>query len=286
MPTRWFFETLHPHVRQGLAVRRTLASRRTAFQQMQILDTLAYGRALILDGVVQTTEGDEFIYHEMMTHIPLMAHPNPRRVLIIGGGDGGIAREVLRHPMVERVVMVEIDAAVIRFCRRYLPKICGRAFQDRRLEVLVDDGAAYVRTIAERFDVAIVDSPDPIGPAKVLFATEFYRNLARVLGPSGLMVRQTGSTILQPWEMRDAFRRLKAVFRIVAPYVAAIPTYIGGLFGFLYASQRVQPVRVTPAHLEARYRRARLASCQYYTPAIHRACFALPANVRARPAPV
>jgi len=285
MPTRWFFEALHGSVRQGLAVRRTVARQRTRFQSMQILDTAAYGRALVLDRVVQTTEGDEFIYHEMMTHVPLIAHPQPRRVLIIGGGDGGIAREVLRHPSVEQVTMVEIDPAVIQACRRYLPKICGRAFRDRRLQVVVDDGARYVRTSQERFDVAIIDSPDPIGPATVLFVTAFYRHVARLLRRSGVMACQTGSTFLQPWELTGTYRRLRRVFKIAMPYVAAIPTYVGGMFGFLFASDQVQPLRVTPAQVEARIRRARLA-CRYYTPAIHRACFALPANVRALVAPV
>ncbi len=281
----WFAETLHRSVRQTLAVKRPIATVKTAFQQMQILDTEAYGRALVLDGVVQTTERDEHIYHEMMTHVPLIAHPNPRRVLIIGGGDGGIAREVLRHPTVEAVTMVEIDPHVIEACRRHLPSICGRAFHDRRLHVVVDDGAKFVRTTDERFDVAIVDSPDPIGPATVLFAMEFYRNVARVLRGPGIMVRQTGSVFLQPNEIVAADRRLRRVFTYVAPYVAAIPTYIGGFFGFLLASNRVQPLRAAPAQLEARYRRARLA-CQYYTTAIHRACFALPASVRALLVPV
>lgn len=281
----WFSETLHHGVRQTLAVRRPIVTQTTAFQKMQILETEAYGRALVLDGVVQTTERDEHIYHEMMTHVPLFAHRNPKRVLIIGGGDGGIAREVLRHPTVEAVTMVEIDPGVIAACRRHLPAICGDAFEDPRLNVVVDDGAKYVRTASPRFDVAIVDSPDPIGPAMVLFAMDFYRKISRVLRPSGLMVRQTGSLFLQPDEGVEAARRLRRVFKIVAPYVAAIPTYIGGLFGFLMASDTVQPLRATPASLETRYRRARLA-CQYYTPAIHRACFALPASVRARLAPI
>lgn len=276
----WVYERLHRHVRQGLHVRRTLLARRTPFQTMQIVETDAYGRALVLDGVLQTTEGDEFIYHEMMTHVPLMVHPRPRRVLVIGGGDGGIAREALRHPSVEQVMLVEIDPQVIAACRRHLPTIGGGAFRDRRLRVIVEDGARYVRTTADRFDVAIVDSPDPVGPATVLFVTAFYRNVARILRRPGILVRQTGSTFLQPQEIGEAFRRLRRVFRVVTPYVAAIPTYIGGFFGFLFASDAVQPMRAPLAQLEARYRRARLA-CRYYTPAIHRACFALPANVRA-----
>ncbi|MBI4313304.1 MAG: polyamine aminopropyltransferase [Candidatus Omnitrophica bacterium] len=281
MPTRWFTETLHRHVRQALAYTRVIAQEKTPFQKMSILETEAYGRALTLDGIVQTTEGDEYIYHEMMTHIPMFAHPNPRKILVIGGGDGGIAREALRHPEVEKVVMVEIDPSVVKFCRRYIPKICGKAFQHPKLELVIDDGARYVRETDERFDVAIIDSTDPIGPATVLFETEFYRNVAQVLRGPGIMVRQTGSSFLQPSEMPEAASRLKKVFRVVAPYVAAVPTYVGGFFGFLFASHQIQPLRATPAHLEARYRRARLV-CRYYTPAIHRASFSLPANVRAR----
>lgn len=281
MATRWFSETLHKHVQQSLAYKRVIAEEKTPFQKMTIIETEAYGRALTLDGIVQTTEGDEHIYHEMMTHIPLFAHPNPKRVLIIGGGDGGIAREALRHPGIEKVVMVEIDPSVVKFCRRYIPKICGNAFGHPKFELVIDDGAKYVRETDERFDVAIIDSTDPIGPATVLFETAFYRNVARVLRKPGIMVRQTGSSFLQPWEMPEASQRLKKVFRVVAPYVAAVPTYIGGFFGFLFASNGIQPLRATPAQLEARYRRARLV-CRYYTPAIHRACFSLPANVRAR----
>ena len=280
MPTRWFYETLHPDVRQGFLARRVVAQRRTPFQRMQILETATYGRTLILDGVVQTTERDEHIYHEMMTHVPLLIHPRPRRVLIIGGGDGGIAREVLRHPTVEQVTMVEIDPDVIHFCRRHLPSISRGAFNDRRLRVLVDDGARYVRRTADRFDVAIVDSTDPIGPGTVLFQTEFYRNVARVLRPRGLLVRQAGSLMLQASELPEACRRLRRVFRVVRPYVAAIPTYIGGFFGFVLATNDLQPLRISEAQVEARYRRARLA-CRYYSPAIHRACFALPASVKA-----
>ena len=280
MPTTWFSETLHQHVRQGLAVRRTIARQKTAFQQLHIVDTPAYGRTLVLDGIVQTTEGDEYIYHEMMTHVPIIAHPKPERILVIGGGDGGIAREALRHPTVKRIVMVEIDPDVISMCKRHLPKICGQAFDDPRLEIVVDDGATYVRTTDERFDVAIIDSPDPIGPAIVLFVTAFYRNVARVLRRPGIMVRQCGSTFLQPREIAEATQRLRRVFKHVVPYVAAIPTYIGGFFGLLLASNEIQPLRARPAQLEARYRRARLA-CRYYTPAIHQACFALPGYVKA-----
>jgi len=263
-----------------LAVGKVVAQRRTPFQKLQILETMAYGRALVLDGVVQTTERDEHIYHEMMTHVPLCAHPKPRCVLVIGGGDGGIVREALRHPTVERVVMVEIDPEVIRFCRRHLPAICQGAFEDKRLQVVAGDGARYVRSTGERFDVAIVDSTDPIGPARVLFQTAFYRDVARVLRRRGVAVRQTGSTFLQSRELDEAASRLRRVFRVVAPYLAAIPTYVGGFFGFLFASDRIQPARATLARLESRYRCARLA-CRYYTPAIHRACFVLPASLKA-----
>ena len=194
MRARWFSETLHPNIQQLLRVRRTLYRGRSAFQQIQILDTYEYGRALILDGVVQTTEGDEHVYHEMLTHLPMLTHPNPKRVLIIGAGDGGILREVLKHP-VETVTLVEIDAAVIRLYKKYLRKICGECFEDARARVLVDDGAKFLKTTSETFDVILVDSPDPIGPGKVLFGRAFYEDAAARLTPQGIVARDRKSVV-------------------------------------------------------------------------------------------
>lgn len=276
MKARWFSETLHPNVRQSLRVRRVLYRGRSAFQQIQILDTYEYGRALILDGVVQTAEGDEHVYHEMLTHLPLLSHPSPKRVLIIGAGDGGILRETLKHP-VESVTLVEIDAAVIRLSKKYLRKICGDAFEDERARILVDDGAKFLKTSTDTFDVILVDSPDPIGPGKVLFGRAFYEDAAARLTPQGLLARQTGSTFLQPDELPDALTRMRGAFAQVCPYVACVPTYIGGFFSFVLGAKSVQAL---PTADDVRRRFTQLEfSTQYYSPAVHQAAFALPQRI-------
>src|SRR5690606_23586133 len=162
--TEWADETLYPFYRQSLSVDRLLYDSKTEHQRIRVFENARFGRVLTLDGIVQTTEGDEFIYHEMLAHVPILAHGSARRVLIIGGGDGGMAREVLRHRSVERVTMVEIDAGVVEFAKKYLPNLSAGAFDDPRLDLVIADGAAYVAETDERFDVIIVDSTDPIGP--------------------------------------------------------------------------------------------------------------------------
>ncbi len=280
MAKQWFLETLHGGTSQGLEIQRKIFTRKTPFQDMQIFENETFGRTLVLDGVVQTTERDEFIYHEMMAHIPIMAHPNPKDVLIIGGGDGGVAREALRHPSVKKVVMVEIDEGVITACQKHLPSISKGAFEDERLHVIIDDGAAYVRTTPDKFDVVVIDSPDPVGPAMTLFAIKFYRGIDRVLREGGIVIRQAGSTFLQASEMKQTHRRMKHVFEHVNLCVTAIPTYVGGFFGLLVASHQSKPFRVTLRQLEARYDKARL-SCQYYNPAMHLASLSVPNHVKA-----
>ena len=276
MKTRWFAETLHPNIRQSLRVKRVLYRGRSQFQRIQILDTYQYGRILALDGVVQTTESDEHIYHEMLTHIPMLTHPHPKRVLIIGAGDGGILREVLKHP-VEQATLVEIDGAVIRLSKKYLRKICSDAFEDPRARVIVDDGAKFLKTTTDTFDVILVDSPDPIGPGTVLFGRAFYGDAAARLTPQGILSRQTGSTFLQPDELPDAMTRMRGAFAQLHPYVASIPTYVGGLFSFVMGQRTAQPL---PAPEDVRRRYTQLEfSTQYYSPAIHQAAFALPNRI-------
>lgn len=276
MNARWFAESLHPNVRQGLRVKRVLYRGRSAFQHIQILDTYQYGRALVLDGVVQTTEADEHVYHEMLTHVPLLTHPHPKRVLIIGAGDGGILREALKHP-VEQATLVEIDAAVIRLSKKYLRKICADAFEDPRVRVLVDDGAKFLKTTDESFDAIVVDSPDPIGPGTVLFGRAFYEDAANRLAPQGVLARQTGASFLQPDELPDALTRMRGAFAQMHPYVAAVPTYIGGFFSFVMGTKSAL-ILPTQEDLERRFTQLEF-STQYYSPAIHRAAFALPQRI-------
>ncbi|MDA0342023.1 MAG: polyamine aminopropyltransferase, partial [Proteobacteria bacterium] len=177
----WFEEALHPGLTQGLSMDRILFREKTELQDLVIFENRIFGRVLALDGVVQTTEGDEFIYHEMLSHVPILAHGAASRVLIIGGGDGGMAREVLKHPGVRTVTMVEIDPSVIELCRNHLPSISAGAFDDPRLDLVIADGAAFVEVTNDRWDVIIIDSTDPLGPGEVLFGERFYRGCKRCL---------------------------------------------------------------------------------------------------------
>jgi len=197
----WTVETLHDDFRQCLRKGTVLYDSETAHQRLRVIENATFGRVLTLDDVVQTTEGDEFIYHEMMAHVPVLAHGAARRVLIIGGGDGGMAREVLRHPSIEHVTMVEIDAGVVEFSKQYLPSLSAGAFEDARLNLVIADGAAFVRESADKFDVIIADSTDPVGPGEVLFTDSFYGHVKRCLATGGIFVTQNGVPFLQGDEL-------------------------------------------------------------------------------------
>jgi len=280
----WFTETLyadpaHGGYAQTFRVSRELVHRRTAFQDLVIFETPYFGRVLALDGAIQTTERDEFVYHEMMTHVPLFAHGAARRVLVVGGGDGGILREVLRHP-VDGVTLVEIDGAVIELCRRYLPSLSAGAFDDPRARVIVDDGIKFVAETDETFDVIIVDSTDPAGPGEVLFTEAFYGDCKKRLTPGGLIVTQNGVPHFQPAELAAGRRRLAAHFADVACYLAAVPTYAGGFMAMGWASDNTALRGLTAADLEPRFARAGFAT-RYYSPAVHASAFALPPFIEA-----
>ncbi len=274
----WSHETLYPYHRQSLRIDRLLYDSKTEHQRIQVFENARFGRVLTLDGVVQTTEGDEFIYHEMMAHVPILAHGAVRRVLIIGGGDGGMAREVLRHQSVEHVTMVEIDAGVVSFCREYLPTLSDGAFDDPRLRLVIADGAAYVAEAEESFDVILVDSTDPIGPGEVLFTDTFYGRARERLAEGGILVTQNGVPFLQPDELTGTLRAMSALFRAATCYLATVPTYAGGPMAFGWGTDG--PGRQTDVEtLRTRYSDAGLA-CRYYTPEVHLAAFALPGYVR------
>jgi spermidine synthase len=276
---RWFEEKLYPKYGQRFLVTRTLYRKKTRFQTLEIFDTPAFGRVLALDGICQTTEKDEFFYHEMMVHPALFAHGRARKVLIIGGGDGGILEEVLKHKSVARVVMVEIDGSVVDLCRKYLPSICGKAFDDRRTDLVIGDGVKYVAETTEKFDVILVDSTDPIGPAEVLFGNDFYAACKRCLTPRGILVTQNGAPFLQRDEFATTRKRLKKLFKGSGFIFAPVPTYIGGLMALSWSSQDAKSRAVPLKTLIARFRKARIKT-QHYTPEIHRAAFAVPAYLQ------
>ncbi len=275
-PGDWFQEKLFPHVRQTFEITQVLFRQRTEHQDLVIFETPTYGRVLALDNIIQVTEKDEFVYHEMMTHVPLLAHGRAKNVLIIGGGDGGILRETLKHK-VARVTMVEIDRGVVNMCLRYMPSIPGRAFDDKRANLVIDDGANFVAMTKQRFDAIIVDSTDPMGPGEVLFTETFYRNCHRILAKGGVLVNQNGVPFMQGDEVTMTYRRRKASFNDVGYYVAAVPSYYGGFMTLGWASDNAKLRGVTLATLMRRFAAARLKGLRYYTPEIHRAAFALPA---------
>ncbi|WP_431858177.1 polyamine aminopropyltransferase [Azospirillum sp.] len=272
----WYTETLHSDVAQRLRMGRILFRDKTEHQDLVIFESPTLGRVMALDGVIQTAEGDEFVYHEMLTHVPVLAHGRVRRVLIVGGGDGGMLRRVLEHPGVERVTMVEIDRTVVDLAIRYLPSISAGAFDDPRAELVIADGCRFVKETDQTFDVIIIDSTDPQGPGAVLFTEEFYRDCKTRLTPGGILCTQNGVPFLQPQELRDSHGRLKRLFADVSFFVAPVPTYYGGFMAFGWATDDEALRRWTEAEIRPRFEGAGLKT-RYYTPAIHAASFALPA---------
>ena len=279
MPTDvWLNETLYPAWGQRFRVVRELARVQSDFQDIVIFESETHGRVMTLDGIIQITEGDEFVYQEMLAHVPLIAHGAAKRVLIIGAGDGGVLRRVLEHKGVEKAVMAEIDGEVIRLAKEFLPDIAGDAWTNPRGEVIVGDGIDYVRRAADAsFDVIIVDSTDPIGVGEVLFTDEFYENSARILTAAGLVVNQCGVPFMQADELRDTSLRRHQFFPHVGAYVAAVPTYVGGYMTLGWASKQPGIANVDVATIQARATASGiLGTTRYWTPEIHAAAFHLP----------
>ena len=276
--SEWSTETLHADYAQSLRVERLLYDSETEHQRLKVIENPTFGRILTLDGVVQVTEADNFIYHEMLTHVPILAHGAAKRICIIGGGDGGMAREALRHASVEHVTMVEIDAGVVEFSKQYLPMISNGAFDDARLKLVIADGADFIRETAAGFDVIIVDSTDPIGPGEVLFTDSFYGHAKRALAPGGILVTQNGVPFMQGQELTNTMRAFKALFVDATCYLATIPTYAGGPMAFGWGTDG--DARSTPLDvLQGRFIAAGIA-CDYYTPQVHQGAFALPGYVQ------
>jgi len=278
MSAMLFSETLHEGWAQTFKMEQVLFEVRTEHQHLVIFRNAYWGTVMALDGIIQTTEKDEFIYHEMMTHVPLFAHGDAKKVLIIGGGDGGILREVVKHPEVEAVTQVEIDAQVIEMCKKYLPNHSAGAFDDPRATIIIDDGVNFVRSTDEQFDVIISDSTDPVGPGEVLFSSPFYEGVKRCLKPGGVFVAQNGVVFMQGDEVTTSAQRLRPLFEDVHFYHAAVPTYVGGSMTFAWATDnaqlRQQPVEV----IRERFERSGIQT-RYYTPEVHVGSFALPQYV-------
>lgn len=276
--TEWIEETLHKNFRFKMKVDRVLFEGRSENQHVAVVENGTFGRALYLDGALQTTERDEFIYHEMLAHLPILAHGAAANVLIIGGGDGGMLEEVLKHRSIETVTMVEIDPSVVAMCREHLPSISGDAFDDPRLDLVFADGVDFVRTTEKRFDIAIVDSTDPIGPGEVLFTETFYQGGKRVLKEGGILVTQNGVPFVQGDELTQSVRLLRGLFADASCYMATVPGYVGGPMAFGWGTDNADLRQVPLEVLKKRFAEAGIDT-RYYTPEVHQAAFALPGYI-------
>lgn len=269
----WFSERHTPNVKLSIRVDRQLFSGQSELQRIDVFDSPEFGRFLVLDGYMMLTEKDEFIYHEMITHVPLAVHPHVKDVLVIGAGDGGVIRELTRYPEIERIDMVEIDPMVVEVCREYLPQTSYK-LDDPRVSIHYADGLKFVRSCNDQYDLIIVDSTDPFGPGEGLFTREFYGNCYKALHDDGIMVNQHES----PFYNEDAIacqrahKRIVESFPISRVYQAHIPTYPSGHWLFGFASKKYHPLR----DLNDIAWNMRGISCRYYTTTLHKGAFYLP----------
>jgi spermidine synthase len=275
---RWISENLFDALgfRMTYEVERVLYEMQTEHQHLVLFEHKLFGKMLMLDGATQVTTRDEFIYHEMMSHVPILAHGDAKEVLIVGGGDCGIAEEVLKHKSVKRLTQVEIDASVVEFSKEHFPEFTGPVLGDKRFDLVIDDGMNYVAKTDRRFDVVIVDSTDPQGPGKVLFSRKFYAACRRCMRKGGVMVTQNGVPIFQAGELRSGIGKFRKLFADGTCYVAAIPTYVGGHMAMGWATDNTKLRHVPVATIGARYKKAGRFPTKYWTPEVHVAAFALP----------
>lgn len=264
----WFTEKQTKSFGITAKINKTLHTEQTEFQKLDMVETEEFGNMLILDGMVMTTQKDEFVYHEMVAHVPLFTHPNPENVLVVGGGDGGVIREVLKHPSVKKATLVEIDGKVIEYSKIYLPEIAGK-LEDPRVEVKVDDGFMHIANSENEYDVIMVDSTEPVGPAVNLFTKGFYAGISKALKEDGIFVAQTDNPWFTPELITQVQRDVREIFPITRLYIANIPTYPSGMWTFTIGSKKHDP-------LEVQENRFFDIETKYYTKELHKAAFVLP----------
>ena len=276
-------ERLHQGYAQSMEITRVLADEKSRFQHIRIFDTVANGRVMTLDDIVQITSRDESAYADMLTHLPMLEHGKVERVMIVGGGDLSIADEALKHRHVKEVVLVYIDDRVIELCRQHFGEINAEAFKDKRMVIEAADAFEYLgrKESKNRFDLIIADRPDPVGPGKALFGETFYDRIKGALRPGGYATFQTGVPFYQPWEITEALQELGRFFPKCGLYLTVVPTYIGGFMALSWAAKDGKPLG-TPAGIKkaaVAYKSSKL-KCDYYNPQVHAAAFALPNWIR------
>ncbi|MGE5396936.1 MAG: polyamine aminopropyltransferase [Chitinophagales bacterium] len=270
----WFSELHQARVGLNIKIKKLLYSGESPFQRIDILDTFEFGKMLVLYGSIMITEKDEFVYHEMLGHVPLFTHPNPRQVLVIGGGDGGTVREVVKHPEVERVTLVEIDEMVVRKSQEYFPEVASQ-LDNPKTRLLFEDGQKYLANTSEKYDVILCDASDPIGPAEVLFQKDFHQMAYDCLNDDGIFVTQSESPFYHQRTLKKIYDNLSSIFPIVKVYWAYIPTYPSAIWSFTLCSKKYDPINDFE---QERYDRTQPA-VKYYNDGIHRACFVLPSFI-------
>ncbi|RAZ80824.1 spermidine synthase [Planococcus halotolerans] len=268
----WYTEKQTENFGITMKINKTLHTEQTDFQYLEMAETAEWGNMLFLDGMVMTSEKDEFVYHEMVAHVPLFTHPNPENVLVVGGGDGGVIREILKHPSVKKATLVDIDGKVIEYSKKFLPSIAS-GLEDARVEVIVGDGFMHIAESDNEYDVIMVDSTEPVGPAVNLFSKGFYAGISKALKEDGIFVAQSDN----PWFKGDLIKQVQSdvreIFPITKLYLANIPTYPSGLWAFTIGSKKYDPLTV-PAE------RFHEIETKYYTKELHNAAFALPKFVK------
>ncbi len=280
---KWFVEASFPGARRCktdlFKIEKEIYRGKTAFQEVFIFKSPGFGIMLALDGIIQLSQSDEFIYHEMIAHVPLLSHPAPQRFLVVGGGDGGVLREARKHP-VRELYQVEVDREIVALAKKKLPFVSKGAFSDKRLSICFEDGFKFMGRYRNFFDVIVVDSTDPIGPGKVLFERTFYKKVCRALTPEGVAIFQLGPFLDFKPVIENAAKKLKTDFRYVYPLRLPMPSYsCGSEYCFMVASKKINPIKLAPARIAQRMVSrlgTKASALKYYTPAVHAASFVMP----------
>lgn len=282
--SEWLKEWFTPHESHSHRIRKFLVQKKTPFQKAIVADSYSFGRCLILDGEMQSSENDEFIYHESLVHPAMIAHPRPRRVLILGGGEGATVRELLKHKTIEQITMVDIDGDVIEFCKKYLTSWHRGAFSNRKLRLIIDDAKKFVETTDEKFDVIISDLPSPIhgGPAYLLYTIEFYRTMMRRFNKGGVFVMQAGSGNLLQIELHQVlFSTLRKIFKSVRPFYSYVPSF-DVPWAFLIGTNGTDPMKLGVSAVEKILRNRVRGPLKFYDGVAHTGLFHVPKYLRTR----
>ncbi len=272
----WYSDNHTENVNFSLRINKQLYSVVSEFQRIDILKSVDFGKVLVADGDLMLTEKDEFIYHEMITHIPMAVHPNVKKILVIGGGDGGVVRELIKYNTVNTIDVVEMDQLLVEVCRKYLPKIAG-SLKDKRVTIYNEDGLRFIRSKADEYDLIIIDSPNPFGPGEGLFTKEFYGNCYNALHSDGIMINQNESPFYEEeaFQCQRMHKRILETFPICKVYQAHIPSYPSGHWLFGFASKKYHPTK----DLNAKNWKSKKIKTKYYQPSLHKGVFALPLYV-------